>query len=139
MKLNISISSDMLLFFAAMLLCLNGIFFKVEFIQSCLHVFMWLMLAERLVNCVRKSRGEVFKKKKDIKGQTFEISAECHDYSDKLSRQQVFSIAVAYIVLAITVNSRLDWSWMCLALLAVGIGTLYDAFTYNKEKAEPTV
>lgn len=134
MKLNISISSDTLLFIAAALLFLNGIFFKVEFIQSCLHVFMWLMLAERLVSCVKKSRGE-----KAIKGKNFGFSVECHDYSDKLSRQQVFTIAAAYIVLAITVHSRLDWGWMSLALLVVGMGTLYDAFTYDKDKAKPAV
>lgn len=134
MKLNISISSDTLLFIAAALLCLNGIFFKVEFIQSCLHVFMWLMLAERLVSCVKKSRGE-----KAIKFKNIGFSVECHDYSDKLSRQQVFTIAAAYIVLAITVHSRLDWGWMSLVLLVVGMGTLYDAFTYDKDKAKPAV
>lgn len=139
MKLNISISSDMMLFFAAVLLYLNSVFFKVEFIQSCLHVFMWLMLAERLVSVVRKSRGEFFKREKAIKGQTVKFSVECHDYSDKLSRQQVFFIAFAYIVLANILRSQLNWSWMGLVMLVVGMGTLYDAFTYDKDKAKPAV
>ena len=137
MKLNISISSDMLLFFAASLLFLNGIFFKWEFFQSCLHVFMWLMLAERLLSWLIKSRGNVFKKEKTFKGQSFEFVAECHDYSHKLSRKQLFYMALAYIVVALIVNSRLDWSWMCLALLVVGIGTMHDAITYDKNKEKP--
>lgn len=141
MKLNIQVSSDMLLFVAAICLFVNGMLFKSGFIESVIHVFMWVMLAERLVSWAIKAKLQqgFFKKEKTVKGLNFEFVAECHDYAHKLSKKNLFQIAFAYIMLAVIVGSRLDWLWMCSALLVVGIGTLYDALNYDKEKSKPAV